>query len=198
MPIDQTQPGADEHSIDTLPAETQAYIKSLRKEAGDNRVARKSAEEKIKELSDKASKLDTLEAELASKSGEYQKLYETTKAERDALLPFKTTAEKYETNFQAQLDAVLKSAPEAIKNLMQSSSLSLPEKIEAAKELLKVENLPGGESPANHRSGSAGVTVGDLIKQAQGAKSDLEKATALMALKNKDPEAYHKNLEQVG
>ncbi len=188
-------PENTEFKVDDLPEDAQNYIRSLRREAGDRRVAAKEAKTQAETLAAELAEFRKAKEAQAAEQGKFQDLYEAEKKKTEEFALYRTKAEAFETYFQEQLDASLQGVDPEIADLVRTSPKPVHEKLEMAKKFRAGTGSEGaapagGNSPAASRPG-AGISGGKgLVEQYHAAKTAGERASLLTKLKAEAPKVY--------
>jgi len=191
-----TPPTNEDNPIESLPESWQTTIKDLRREAGAYRTGNKDLKAEIDAMKAEIEPLRTLKTEHEEKNGEYKTLYESTKAENDGLKSVAETNKSYESYFTDRIETVLEGQDETIKDLVNSSSKTLAEKLELA-EKLAGDRKPGGSSQANTRPGGSGKGESEYMKRYSETKDPTERINILNEVKRVDPAMHARMLENV-
>lgn len=155
-----TQQDGGKTAIDTLPPDIQTYIEELRKEAAENRVARK-AEEKARR--------DAEEKHLAEQA-EWKTLAEKRAARLTELEPLSEQFDEIKSAFNAAIDSKLALIPEDVRKAQVDpvravmTPVQFGKWLEAAMPTLVARKAPDLEAGAGGKAGRKTVSATDLKK----------------------------------
>lgn len=154
-PQGQTPNGQQKTSIDSLPVDIQDYIKTLRKDAEENRK-KLDAEAKAKQEAEQAR---------LAEQGQFKELAAKHEARVKELEPISTSYKALSERVNSQIDTQIKDWPAEVKSLVPSSETPVEQRLEQLERLRplvdKLQLQAKGQQPGNAPNPKPAGQVGD-------------------------------------